>query len=66
MNEDLKRISKWENEWKISLNFDPTKQAQEVSVGKQQKQTILPYFLITLRFLKFQFRNISVYYSILV
>ena len=30
LNDDLKKISKWAFQWKMSLNPDPNKQAQEV------------------------------------
>ena len=31
LNNDLKEINKWDFQWKMSFNLDPTKQAQEVN-----------------------------------
>ena len=50
MNKDLIKISKWDNQWKMSFNPDTTKQAQEVfSHRNLRKQTIPQYILIMLQ-----------------
>ena len=35
LNDDLKKISKWEFQWKMSFNPDPNKQAQEVIFSRE-------------------------------
>ena len=35
LNEDLNKINNWAFQWKMSLNADPSKQAQEVSFSRK-------------------------------
>ena len=40
LNEDLKKIIVWTNQWKRSFNQDPTKQAQKVIFSRKIKNTL--------------------------
>ena len=40
LNEDLKKINDWANQWKMSFNLDPTKQAQEVIFFRKIKKPL--------------------------
>ena len=46
LNNGLKKIGEWAFQWKISLNRDPTKQAQELIIffAKCKRLTILFIF----------------------
>ena len=39
---DLKKISDWAFQWKMSFNFGPSKQAQEVIVSRELKNMSHP------------------------
>ena len=44
LNEDLKKINDWATQWKISLNTDPTKKAQEIIFfSKNKKPLHIPF-----------------------
>ena len=38
LNNDLKKISDWAFQWKMSFNHDPSKQAQEVVFNRKLKK----------------------------
>ena len=42
LNNDLKKISDWAFQWKMSFNFGPSKQAQEVIVSRELKNMSHP------------------------
>ena len=42
LNRDLKKISQWSDEWKMSFNPDVSKQAQEVIFSKKQAKSLHP------------------------
>ena len=42
LNNDLKKISDWAFQWKMSFNPDPSKQAQEVTFSKKLKEVSHP------------------------
>ena len=42
LNEDLNKINHWTFQWKMSFNFDPTKQAQEVVFSRKLQKSIYP------------------------
>ena len=42
LNNDLKKISDWAFQWKMSFNPDPSKQAQEVIFSTKLKKRITP------------------------
>ena len=42
LNDDLRRISEWANQWKMSFNPDPTKQAIEIYFSKKINQVNIP------------------------
>ena len=39
LNNDLKKVSEWANQWKMSFNPGPAKQAQEVIFSRKQSKT---------------------------
>ena len=40
LNKDLDKVGLWANKWKMSLNLDPLKQAQEVISFMEDNQSI--------------------------
>ena len=40
LNKDLDKVGLWANKWKMSLNLDPLKQAQEVISFTEDNQSI--------------------------
>ena len=42
MNKDLKLISDWAFQWKMSFNPDPSKQAQEIIFSRKKNEVIQP------------------------
>ena len=42
-NNDLKKISDWAFQWKMSFNPDPSKQAQELIFSRKLKKYITPF-----------------------
>ena len=40
LNKDLDKVGIWANKWKMSLNLDPLKQAQEVISFTEDNQSI--------------------------
>ena len=42
LNNDLRKISNWAFQWKISFNPDPSKQAQEVIFSRKHQEIIHP------------------------
>ena len=49
LNSDLEKISVWADQWKMSFNPDPKKQAQEVTFsGKTKKDCLHQFFSMTL------------------
>ena len=40
LNHDLNLISNWANQWKISFNPDPNKQAVEINFTQKRKKAI--------------------------
>ena len=42
LNDDLRKISEWANQWKMSFNLDPTKQAIEIYFSKKINQVNIP------------------------
>ena len=42
LNDDLKKISNWTSQWKMSFNLDVNKQAQEVIFSRKIKSNIHP------------------------
>ena len=42
LNNDLKRVSNWAFQWKMSFNPDPSKQAQEVIFSQKLKKATHP------------------------
>ena len=45
LNNDLKKISDWAFQWKMSFNPDPSKQAQEVVFSRKLKNVSHPPFV---------------------
>ena len=43
LNHDLKLISQWAHQWKMSFNPDPTKQAVQVLFSRKVKKSCHPY-----------------------
>ena len=59
LNNDLKNISDWAFQWKMSFNPDPGKQAQEVIFSRiSKKVSHLPWSLIMVTFHHANLRNI--------
>ena len=48
LNEDLKKISNWAFQWKMSFNPDASKQAQEVIFSRNIKQTFILLWFSTM------------------
>ena len=46
LNNDLKQISNWAHQWKMSFNPDPTKQAQEVIFSRKKISLIIQKFIL--------------------
>ena len=42
LNEDLDKIRRWDEQWKMAFNPDPTKQAQEVVFSKKPWESFRP------------------------
>ena len=42
LNNDLKKVSNWAFQWKMSFNPDPSKQAQEVIFSRKLKKVTHP------------------------
>ena len=42
LNEDLDKIRRWDEQWKMAFNPDPTKQAQEVVFSKKHRESFHP------------------------
>ena len=42
LNNDLKKVSDWACQWKMSFNFDTSKQAQEVIFSRKLKKVTHP------------------------
>lgn len=42
LNDDLRKISEWASQWKMSFNPDPTKQAIEIYFSKKINQVNIP------------------------
>ena len=42
MNNDLSKINAWANQWKMTINPDPKKQAQKVIFSRKTKKTSHP------------------------
>ena len=42
LNEDLDKIRRWAEQWKMAFNPDPTKQAQEVVFSKKPRKSFHP------------------------
>ena len=67
LNNDLVKISRWDYQWKMSFNPDPSKQAQKVIFSrKTKKNTILLSVLTTIMYRKLIHKNIWVLFSIIV
>ena len=47
LNNDLKKVSDWACQWKMSFNFDPSKQAQEVIFSRKLKKVTHPPLVFT-------------------
>ena len=45
LNDDLETINRWSNNWKMSFNPDPTKQATEVLFSHKRKDIVHPELL---------------------
>ena len=52
LNRDLGKISKWEFQWKMSFNLDPSKQAQEVIFSSKIQKTCYPSIYFTNKLVK--------------
>ena len=48
LNNDFVKINRWDYQWKMSFNPDPSKQAQEVIFSGKTKNTILLWLLTTI------------------
>ena len=44
LNNDLKKVSNWAFQWKMSFNPDPSKLAQEVIFSRKLKKSNTPSF----------------------
>ena len=44
LNSDLGKINAWENQWKITFNPDPNKQAQEVMISQPPLNFVITLF----------------------
>ena len=42
LNNDLKKVHDWANQWKMSFNPDPSKEAQEVIFSRKSKRSTHP------------------------
>ena len=62
LNNDLKEISDWVFQWKMSFNPDPNKQAEDVIFSRKLKIVTLHWSLIMLMFHHASLRNISAFY----
>ena len=59
LNNNLKKISDWTFQWKMSFNPDPSKQAQEVIFSRKLKNIFhLPWFVTILTFHHASLKNI--------
>ena len=45
LNNDFKKIDEWTFQWKISVNPDPTNQAQELTFSRKVQTTNHPLFI---------------------
>ena len=45
LNNDYKKIDEWTFQWKISVNPDPTNQAQELTFSRKVQTTNHPLFI---------------------
>ena len=50
LNDDLRKISNWAFEWKMSFNADVSKQAQEVIFSRKIKSDIAPSIVFSNNF----------------
>ena len=58
INNDLKKVSNWAFQWKMSFNPDPSKQAQEIIFSGKLKEILHPsVVLIMLMFFNVNLKN---------